>query len=103
MTKVYYEAEGGRYLLSVKDHATGSPAVCAAISGLCYGLAGYLINAEEGKEVLVYNRRMEDGNVLLHFHGTEKAQGAFEVVVIGLLQLEKKYPDLVRVEKAVDI
>lgn len=100
MTKVYYEAEGGRYLLSVKDHATGSPVVCAAVSGLCYALAGYLANAED---VTVYNRRMKPGDVLLHFRGDQQAQGAFEAVVIGLLQLEKKYPELVRVERAAEI
>lgn len=100
MTKVYYEAEGGRYLLSVKDHATGSPVVCAAVSGLCYALAGYLANAED---VTVYNRRMEPGDVLLHFRGDQQAQGAFEAVVIGLLQMEKKYPELVRVETPLEL
>ncbi|MBR3753363.1 MAG: ribosomal-processing cysteine protease Prp [Ruminiclostridium sp.] len=102
MTKVYYEAEGGRYLLSVKDHATGSPVVCAAVSGLCYALAGYLANAEP-QDVAVYNRRMEPGDVLLHFRGDQQAQGAFEAVVIGLLQLEKKYPELVRVETPLEL
>ena len=92
MTTVYYEAQGGRCLLSVRGHATGSPAVCAAVSGLVYALAGYLVNCEG---VLLYNKVLDSGQALLHFQGDQGAQAAFRVTLIGLAQIAKAHPEQV--------
>lgn len=94
MTKVYYEAQGDRCLLSVRGHAVGSEAVCAAVSGLVYALAGYLVNCEG---VLLYNKVLDSGQALLHFRGEEGAQAAFQMAVIGLAQIAKAHPAQVEV------
>lgn len=97
MTRVYAERDGNRYTIYANGHATGSPEVCAAISGLLYALAGYVRNASDGS-TLAYDERLESGNVQLHFRGGEGAGGAFDMAVIGLKQIEAKYPELVSVE-----
>lgn len=97
MTQVYAERDGNRYTIYANGHATGSPEVCAAISGLLYALAGYVRNASDGS-TLAYDERLESGNVQLHFRGGEGAGGAFDMAVIGLKQIEAKYPELVSVE-----
>ena len=63
MTTGYAELEGGRCLLVLDGHATGSPSVCAAISGLVYALAGYLTNAEREVRAEVYASEQETARV----------------------------------------
>lgn len=98
MTNVYVEMEGGRCLLVLNGHATGSSEVCAAISCLVYALAGYITNAERDGVVEIYSMDMAAGKVRLHFHGDGRATAAFEMAIIGLRQLEKQYPDLIRMD-----
>ena len=97
MTKVYAERDGNRYVLHAAGHATGSPEVCAAISGILYALAGYVRNDADGS-TLAYDERLESGEANLHFRGGAGAAGAFEMAVIGLKQIEARYPDLLQVE-----
>ena len=87
MTTGYAELEGGRCLLVLDGHATGSPSVCAAISGLVYALAGYLTNAER-----------EPGRVRIHASGDDRCVGACEAVLLGLCQLAESEPDYLRME-----
>ena len=97
MTRIYAELEGGRCLLSMDGHATGSPEVCAAISGIVYSLAGYLANAERDGRAEVYTMDLDAGKVLIHCHGDAGTAGACEMAVIGLRQLEKQYPELLQI------
>lgn len=94
MTRIYaeYGAEVGRCYLSVKDHATGSEKVCAAVSGLVYALAGYLHNATG---VDVRAESLESGDAVIEFWGDQMAVGAFLCTVIGLGQIARQYPDYV--------
>ncbi|MBD5161432.1 MAG: ribosomal-processing cysteine protease Prp [Oscillibacter sp.] len=98
MTWVYAEAADGRFLLSARGHATGSEAGCAFISGILYALAGYLSNAEAEGCARIGRMKLEPGDVSIRAQGGERIQAAFDMAVIGLLQLEKQYPELVRVE-----
>lgn len=97
MTSVYAERDGNRYTIAAQGHATGSPEVCAAISGILYALAGYVRNADDGS-TLAYYERLESGIVDLSFRGGPGAEGAFDMAVIGLKQIEAQYPDFLRVE-----
>jgi len=95
MTKVYLERNGDRYTVACKDHATGSEAVCAAVSTLCYTLAGYLHNipCEIEKEELL------PGDARIAFYGKNQlARAAFDMICVGFLQLAASYPDFVSVE-----
>lgn len=97
MTKVYAERDGNRYTVHAQGHATGSPEVCAAISGILYALAGYVRNATDGSTI-AYDERLDSGSVHLHFCGGPGAAGAFDMAVIGLKQIEAKYPDFLLME-----
>ena len=70
MTKVYAEKDKDRYQISARGHATGSPEVCAAVSG----------------------------DVAIDFRGGERAEAVFDMAVIGLLQIEQSCPEYIHVE-----
>lgn len=102
MTKVYAEFEGGRCLLNLEGHATGSPEVCAAVSGIVYALAGYVTNAERDGHAEIYSMIMDSGRALLHFHGDDRVCGACEMAFVGLMQIEKQHPEHIKVNFAPD-
>lgn len=94
MTRVTAWQEGDRYGIAARGHATGSVAGCGYISGILYSLVGYLVNE---REVCLDRRRMEPGDVVLRFRGGERARAAYDMAVIGLKQLERSHPELIRV------
>ena len=98
MTRVYAERDGNRYSIFANGHATGSPEVCAAVSGILYALAGYVTNAMRERYVEVYTWRMESGEVQLDFNGDDGTAAAFEMAVIGLAQVAQAHPEQVQVE-----
>lgn len=98
MTRVYIEQDGDRCILSARGHATGSEQVCAAISGILYALAGYLTNAVRERYVEIYEYRIKSGDVRLDFNGDGGTTAAFEMAVIGLLQIEQGSPGYVSVK-----
>lgn len=93
MTKVQVRKDGHRCVLSAQGHATGSVEVCAAVSGILYALAGYLVN----HDIKISQQRMEEADVLLDFSGDECAAAAFEVAVIGLAQIGQRHPEFLQV------
>ena len=121
MTQVRYgRLGGGRYVLSARGHArpegggpagrgdpdahgrAGDPELvsvqgCAYLSGILYSLAGYLVNAAEEGFVQVEELRLDSGDALVRFRGDSRGQAAFDMAVIGLKQLEKSCPELVKV------
>lgn len=101
MTKICVEEDGRRRVLSAQGHATGHPDVCAAISSILFSLAGWLENARANPAkhwIECFTCRMESGDVMLDFAGDDDMAVAFDLAVIGLLQLEKAYPELIQVE-----
>ncbi len=107
MTKVYLEKDGAQYKVFCKDHAN-SEASCAAVSTLCYTLAGYLHNIPDLCDI--EEEVLEPGNVKLRFHskdiflsrGAENTRDTysantviepiFDMICVGFLQLEHSYP-----------
>lgn len=98
MTRVYLEQDGNWYMLSCRGHATGSVEACAAVSCLVYTLAGWLHNTEDA---CAEAETIEDGYVVLRFTGGEAARIAFELVLVGFLQLAQEYGEYVSVESQV--
>lgn len=94
MTTIKAQWGEKQYQIIAKGHATGSVAGCGYISGILYSLAGYLVNAEG---ICLDRRRMEPGDVVLRFRGGEGARAAYDMAVIGLKQLERSHPELIRV------
>lgn len=97
MTKVFAEKNGDRFSLVLCGHAAGSETVCAAISSIAYALAGYLKNCDKKKDEPSV-AELESGFSVFHFSGKEK-NPAYEMAIIGLMQLEKQYPEFIQFEK----
>lgn len=94
MTRIYVEPQRPHCLLSAQGHAMGSEAVCAAVSGILYALAGYLACHEKADR-----RRhvMAPARALLEYDGDEGVEAAYTMAAIGLLQIEKAYPEQIKV------
>ena len=91
MTRVIMEKRGERYSVRAINHAK-TEAGCAAISTLCYTLAGFLHNVDA---VEIIEEQLEDGNVKIVFDtGPEtEAETAFDMTCLGFLSLAKDYPE----------
>ena len=96
MTTVYYFHERDQFLISAFGHATGSEAVCAAVSGILGALAGFTINIPE-HIFDVYVRQAESGKFKLYVRGDEIVKAAFDMAYIGLKQIEMQKPDYIKV------
>lgn len=97
MTKVYAQSKDGRYLLRAEGHAAGSELVCACCSGIVYSFAGYLVNAAADKLAEIEQMRLDPGDAAICVRADERIQAAFDMAVIGLKQLEQKYPQYIHV------
>lgn len=100
MTKIYVMAKQPVYNIAFRDHATGAPEVCSGISALMFSLEGFLMNHEDeiSSHVSSIPEDNTDASTYIRFESdSEKVNGAFELVVIGLMQIEASYPDYCRV------
>lgn len=89
------EDDGFRYRVEAKDHADGSQEVCNAISGIMYGIIGYMENRDDIKKSYkldtnnIYPEAMAECKVL----GTDEGIDAiWHFLVITILQIEQSYP-----------
>jgi len=99
MTEVVARDSAGRISLRMEGHAgfnPGNDPVCAACSALAYALMGYIINAQDVREV--YALDVATGHVRIEASGGRELAGAFECAVIGLQQLAAQYPKNVSVK-----
>lgn len=90
------DVESGFYHCEIKaeGHATGSAEVCAGISAVLFELVGALNNFSSINPLRV---QMDPGDAMLAFEGGTVAKLAYEMTVIGLLQIEKSYPGYMKV------
>ena len=87
-------------MIEFQGHATGSPETCSGISSLMYSLEGFLQNHEEElqEHLCSIPEDNKDALTMIRFSTTsERVKGAFELVLIGLLQIEKSYPEYCKV------
>lgn len=96
MTKVTVSGENGRYYIRAEGHATGSPTVCAAISGIIYALAGYLAN---NSEAIVSDVKINDAYASFEFCGSDEAEAVYLMTVIGLMQIAEAHPEYIEIEE----
>ena len=95
MTKVTVSSDNGRYYIRAEGHATGSPTVCAAVSGIIYALAGYLSN---NSEAVVSEVKINDAYAEIEFFGSDEAEAVYLMTVIGLMQIAEAHPEYIEVE-----
>lgn len=100
MTNIEITMNDPRYTIRFEGHATGSAEVCAGISALMYSLEGFLRN--NPWDIFIHSSQMDNpgfGYIMFELEDpSPKVKGAFELVVIGLQQIEKSYPDYCKVE-----
>ena len=98
MIEVRFEAQDDARLLTLKGHATGSPAVCAAASAMVYALAGWLKNYPPAQAQV----RLKSGDGWILCRGDETVDTALQIVLTGLAQLAGSYPRHLRLQIGVN-
>lgn len=97
MIRAVYTQAGDRHKLTITGHAGygehGSDIVCAGVSAISYALLGFLQNTK----TLELKAETESGNMALVCTGGADVASAFEMAVIGYLQISRKYPQCVDV------
>ncbi len=91
MIRAELDRAGDACRLSLRGHATGDPAVCAAASALVFALAGYVRDRGKGETEL------DSGRARVVCGRDAGTDGAFDVILSGLEQLQRRYPQLVEV------
>lgn len=94
MTTIEITNAEPRYSLIFDDHA-GDKSVCAAVSALMFSLEGFLRNNQEQLFVLS-SKTDKPGWGYLMFEledPSPKIKGAWELIVIGLMQIADSYPE----------
>lgn len=82
-----------------EGHATGSDAVCAAVSAITLSLLGYVATLEKRGEAKIWEQKVEEGLFCLCAQGDERCKGAFAMAIHGLCQLENSFPQYISVKK----
>ncbi len=100
MINIVISKDKQEYELSMHGHAyyadVGDDIVCAGASAIAYSLLGFLNNCDTVVDVDVIERSGEMELSCSDY--SSKVHTAFEMAAIGFLQLEKQYPDCVRVD-----
>ena len=94
MVTFYGKTEpGGDSFLTLDGHAGGSPAVCAAVSGLMWALTRYL---EGDPAAAVRTWSLTGGRAEFRFTGDRRTEGAFALVLAGLELFAAAYPEYIQ-------
>lgn len=101
MIRVYYARGEGEHELTINGHAGyaeyGKDIVCAGVSAIAFALLGWLENHEE--ELTEMDELMvEDGQVYIACAGSDKVTTAFQVALMGLIQISRAHPEYVDIE-----
>lgn len=98
MTHIRYRADGRAHSLELCGHANyaaeGPDIVCAGLSAITYALMGFLMNLDSGAPARCRDGR---GKAAIVCPRSPRADTAFELAMIGYMQIAKKYPDHVHI------
>ena len=99
MIRAQYRKDGNIHALTVTGHAEysshGDDIVCAGASSIIYALLGWLENNSEDLEYS--DADVHSGNVHIECEGGERTAVAFEMMAIGLMQLQDAYASHVEI------
>lgn len=93
------------YAITALGHAgyssQGNDIVCAGVSAIIYALLGFLNNAPDKEKNL--RAHAESGETCIFWSGKSvEVEAAFQMAVIGLLQISSAYPEHIQVDYAAD-
>lgn len=98
MIQVTMRRAGGKCSIAATGHAghgpPGADIVCAGVSSLVQALHGYLKN---NQGVQVDEAERTAGFASYRFEDNGQSGPAYDLVRIGLLQIQKSYPDCLKV------
>lgn len=97
MTYIYYSMTDGVHELSIYGHADydseGRDIVCSAVSAIGYTLLGFLEN--EAHDISDYAE--DSGKLCISAQSTDQVDTAFEMAIIGFMQIARQYPKYVSI------
>jgi uncharacterized protein YsxB (DUF464 family) len=96
MIKVNITVDNDEYCITADGHALFNPGndiVCSAVSALFYAFAGFLHNDSKVRRADIH---LNSGDAEIKAKGDIRQ--AFDVFVIGLLQIEKSYPQNIKID-----
>ena len=101
MVRVRYRRNEVAHSIVVVGHAgysnAGNDIVCSGVSAVVYSLLGFLHNLPDKENRLTASAEKGECIVFWRGNGKEAAAG-FQMAVIGLAQLARKYPEYVSIE-----
>ena len=97
MTYVEYVRDKDGHRLHIDGHAgydsTGCDIVCAGVSAVCFALLGFLENFAADTSDYTYM----SGQCIVTSCSDYRVDAAFDMAVLGLMQIAHKYPDYVNI------
>lgn len=96
MINIKVSVKDDDYSVEAEGHALFNPGndiVCSAVSALFYAFAGFLHNSSVVKRADIH---LNSGDAKIKARGD--IQQAFDMFMIGLLQIEKAYPNNIKME-----
>lgn len=101
MIRVYYSRGEVEHELTINGHAGyaeyGKDIVCAGVSAIAFALLGWLENNQD--ELTEMDELMvEDGQVYIACAGSDNVNTAFQVALMGFIQIARQYPECVDIE-----
>lgn len=85
--------------LKIEGHAgydrSGRDIICAAVSAITFSLLGWL--ESDGGAIYEDTPVMESGKTVIACRGDDRLDAAFDMALIGYLQIERQYPDYIKV------
>lgn len=101
MIRVYYARGEGEHELTINGHAGyaeyGKDIVCAGVSAITYALLAWMEHNQE--EITQFDELMvEDGQVYITCAGSDKLTTAFQVALMGLIEIARAHPEYVDIE-----
>lgn len=92
MIRVEYQCTRREHRLKVEGHAgysgCGNDIVCSAVSAISYSLVGFLENTDSR----YICEEMASGYLELSCPRNKETDAAFQMALIGYLQIEQQYP-----------
>lgn len=100
MIRVWYRREGDSHSLKMDGHADyaghGEDIVCSGVSAIVCALLGWLENNSE--DLSYCDCDAHSGRLSIDCEGGERTEAAFDMMIIGLLQIEDGYRDHMTIE-----
>lgn len=100
MIRVRYERDGNNHSLTMDGHAEyaehGVDIVCAGASAIVCALLGWLENNSE--DMSFCDCDAHSGSLSIQCEGGERTEAAFDLAIIGLLQIEDTYSDHIDIQ-----